>query len=89
MGKAGMDGARCGTYLGYGDHLCDGTEPCEPCREANREWMRAYRTERPSAYLKTKNRQNARTRAMTRLAQLHPGDMERLLQEEMERDDPA
>jgi hypothetical protein len=34
------DEAQCGTYSGYNSHLYFGEDPCEPCREANRQYKR-------------------------------------------------
>ena len=33
----------CGTNAGYFYHKNKGTEPCQPCRDANNAWRREYR----------------------------------------------
>lgn len=42
---------RHGTFGGYRRHLRVGTEPCPPCREANREQKRMERTGSPEKQL--------------------------------------
>ncbi|MFL6024581.1 MAG: HNH endonuclease [Marmoricola sp.] len=39
----------CGTYAGYGRHHARGEEVCPECREAHRQYMRAYKAARRAA----------------------------------------
>lgn len=43
MAKSSTPGLKCGTYAGYSRHQKRGEEPCEACRVAHREYMRAYK----------------------------------------------
>jgi hypothetical protein len=61
------DDERHGTYAGYQAGCSD-----ECCRAALREYMRNYRATNTKAYDLEKERTAARSRALWRLAELHP-----------------
>jgi hypothetical protein len=82
--KAAETVAVCGTRSGYQKHVREDTSPCTPCRIANREYMRKYR-ERPGVMDKELDRNLARSRALWRLAHLHPTQFAILVDEEMGR----
>lgn len=75
-------GATCGTYAGYQRHKREGTEPCTPCRKANRAYQAEYRARRPESVERDHQRRDARYRAFVRLAELHPGQFQILLDQE-------
>lgn len=83
------NGERCGTYNGYGDHKALGTDPCEPCLEANAAYMKQLRDARPGWYLKQRAYQAAKGRAYVRLAAMHPVIFEWLVRDELKRADRA
>lgn len=72
-----------GTYRGYKAHLRHGIDPCEPCRIANNEKMREYRASNPAFRQQQSQRNGTRYRAMLRLANAHPDEFRRLLNEEI------
>lgn len=81
--------APCGTYGGYQRHTRTGERPCEPCREANRAYMAAYRNTNP-AYAALNAAQNAaRSRALWRLADRYPRVFQRFYEAEMRREEGA
>jgi hypothetical protein len=84
--EAAMDatGGRCGTYAGYQTHGREGTTPCTPCRRANRAYIQEYR-KRPGIADKQARESAARSRALWRLADLHPAQFQILVDEEMGR----
>jgi hypothetical protein len=59
---------RCGTYAGYQQHGMAKQPPCEPCLKANRAYHRRY--------------EDARRRALTKLAHAYPARFRRILAEE-------
>lgn len=82
---ADLTGGRCGTYAGYQVHTKERTEPCPPCRRANADYMRALRARNPELLNKESLYGAARSRALTRLAALHPGQYEILIAQELDR----
>ena len=77
---------KCGTYAGWNQHQRRDEEPCDPCREANRIYMREYRKDLIRRGLPIQSlRERARGFAMTRLSHLYPEEFEALVEEEMAR----
>lgn len=76
--------ALCGTCSGYQTHKRNGTEPCGPCREANRAYMRRYRRAQPAVVELDKLRATVRARALAKLAAAHPEEFRRLYDAELE-----
>lgn len=74
-----------GTYATYQRHMKAGTQPCEECRAANREYARERR--RASAHVRRREADldAARRRAWVRLAQMHPAQYQALYAEEIGR----
>lgn len=72
------DDPRHGTRAGWIQHRKEGKTPCRPCRDANAEYMRAYR-ERTDNWREV---HNARSRALTRLAAAHPDEYRALYEDE-------
>lgn len=62
---------QCGTYSGYQRHGREGTERCDACKQANREYMRDYRQGSPRRHEEAA-RNNARSRALWQLANEYP-----------------
>lgn len=75
-----------GTYLGYQAHKRHQTEPCDQCRAANAANMRERRKQNPALIAWQTRTQEARRRALVRLAALHPSQFEALYAEEKEAD---
>lgn len=74
--------SRCGTRAGYIRHIKkDRTPPCAECREAHRIYMRKYREDSEHRQA-TRDGNNARTRALWRLADLHPAEFQQLVEDE-------
>lgn len=78
-----MEFDNCGTYAGWNRHQKAKTKPCEPCRLAQREYMRAYRAKNPDYVDRVVNQSAARSRALTRLAQQFPRQFGKLYREEL------
>lgn len=74
---------KCGTYAGYIRHYKRGEDVCEPCREAQREYMRGLRKRRPDLTKRDQHRATVRNRALGRLAERYPEEYEALLAEEL------
>jgi hypothetical protein len=74
---------KCGTYAGYQRHIYYKEPTCDRCREAQREYMRAYR-QRPAARRTVNAQQAARSRALWRLVDMHPGEFQLLYEAELE-----
>lgn len=72
----------CGTYGGYQRHKRQGTQPCWSCIEANRAYTAQWRAN-PERREREKRRENARKRALWRLAQEYPARFRQLVAEEM------
>ena len=72
-----------GTYAGYQIHIRDKTVPCDACREANRNYNRAYRERRPEYVEHARRYHLARSRALEQLRRAYPESFDRLFQEEL------
>ena len=44
-----VDATKCGTQAGYQQHHRHGTDPCEPCIDAHRAYMRNYKRDQRDA----------------------------------------
>lgn len=74
----------CGTYAAYQRHLLASEEPCEACKQAAREYRRAYRKVAPRGLADTtKARMRARSRARIKLSRLYRTAYEDLLAKEL------
>lgn len=78
-----IDDPRHGTYAGYQRHRHDGELACGPCREANRDYSRKFRSERPDVKARERASTRARSRALWRLADLHRDEYDRLYADEL------
>jgi acyl-CoA reductase-like NAD-dependent aldehyde dehydrogenase len=76
------DDPRHGTYAGAQQHQKEGSTPCRPCKDARNAYMAAFR--KGSAAWRDQN--NARSRALWRLADVHREEFDRLYVEERTRD---
>lgn len=76
----------CGTYAGWNRHRKDRTRTCDACREAARVYTANYRAARPDVRERERRENNARTRALWRLAHLHPAQFAALLDDELSAD---
>lgn len=65
---------RHGTYAGYQAHRREGKQACRACRLANNEYMANHR----KASDGWREQSRARSRALWRLADLHPEEFRRL-----------
>ena len=72
-----------GTYSGYQKELKRGLKTCLECRAARAAYIRNYRRTWVVKQLKHQAKQHARDKALRRLAELHPQDMQRLYDEEL------
>jgi len=75
----------CGTYAAYQRHKKRGIPIDDDCKAALREYMREYRENHPDTLKRDRRVATARSRALTRLANAHPGEYSRLLREERQR----
>jgi hypothetical protein len=77
------DTGRCGTYAGYQAHIkgTPKTEPCSPCRDAARRYANERR-KRVEVRRREMELDNARMRALSRLAAMHPSEYAALYEEE-------
>lgn len=78
-----MSRAECGTYAGLGAHRRADEDPCDACKRAGAAYMARWRKRRPDLHAENLATQEARSRALRRLARMHPRDMRRLYLEEM------
>ena len=76
-----MSDDRCGTYAGAQVHRRNREKPCDPCRLASNDYMRERRKQ-PHIREEEKKDTAARSRALWRLAALHPGEYQNLYREE-------
>jgi hypothetical protein len=60
---------------------------CPPCRRQMADYLAQWRKERPLAWGVEKVKQNARMRAMWRLARMHPVVFRALVDEELAKDE--
>lgn len=73
----------CGTYAGYIRHVkVTGDTPCDECRAAATLYQRLWRAN-PANRQRESVRKEARRRALSRLAAMHPTDYRLLYREEM------
>lgn len=73
-----------GSYAAYQYCRNHPDGPCAACREAANAYMRAWRARnQPTG---TSAHQRARARALRRLGRLYPADLQRLLHEELEKE---
>lgn len=73
----------CGTSAAYQRHKRNREEACEPCKQAQREAMAAYRASHPDSRIKEARKNNARQRALWRLAQERPARFQKLYEQEL------
>ena len=73
--------APCGTYAAYQRHKKLGETPCQPCKDANAAHQRQWRSD-PDNHARTQAANNARHRALQRLADEYPKRFLELLNEE-------
>ncbi len=71
-----------GTYGGAQLHRKRGEDMCDPCRKAAADYMRQYRRNRPDKYAQQRAVQDARGRALTRLAARHSVEFAAIYEEE-------
>lgn len=64
----------CGTYAGYARHHRQGEAPCDPCRDAAREYQRAYRATHSGTTDANRRGNRLRWKAMAELRRRHPGE---------------
>lgn len=74
----------CGTAAGYIRHIRAGEPACEDCRAAHTLYVRLWRAK--GGAQASRAYRDARGRALTRLARMHPTDYRALYQEERQRD---
>jgi hypothetical protein len=55
---------------------------CEPCREAARAYRRRWRTRNPAARKEEERMTNVRSRALWKLAAIHPTEFQALVADE-------
>jgi hypothetical protein len=80
--------ARCGTYAGAMAHPRRGEDKCEPCLKAARDYVK-NRRQRAEVRRAEYEQKTARTRALARLARLHPTEFRDLLAEESATREPG
>lgn len=73
--------APCGTRGAYIRHVKRGEVPCDPCRDAHRRYMSAYRDKRPEVRERDIDLLRVRRVATRRLIELHRDEFDRLLAE--------
>ena len=77
--------ADCGTYAGYQVHRMAKQDACGPCKAAANAYQAAYRKRNPQSVVRRLAAQEARRRALRRLAKRHPGEFRALYDEEKSR----
>jgi len=77
------DATEHGTHAGYRRHVDAGEPACDACLEGNAAYVQKWRIEHPASRGARNRYQNARGRAMTRLAQAHPGEFDVYMAEEL------
>jgi len=73
----------CGTYAGWNQHVKLRESPCEPCREAQRIYMRSWRERQPTKVAHHREKNAARSAALTRLSREFQGRFAQLYDEEL------
>lgn len=83
-----MTDPRCGQpgTAGYQAHRREGTEICQPCRDAYNAYTRARLHNDEKARTRHNRRKEARDRAKRRLAAEYPERYRQLVAEELRRD---
>jgi len=71
----------CGTYAAYQRHIKRGERPDTKCRKAAAEYSRRRR-QNPEVRRRQVAQDTARTRALSRLAKMHPAQYRVLYEEE-------
>lgn len=74
----------CGTSAGYIRHIRAGQTACDDCRAAHALYVRLWRARGGMAATRATN--EARRRAMARLARMHPTEFRALYLEERQRE---
>lgn len=74
----------CGTERGYRAHIHNGSEKCQPCKDAHAAEMRKQRARRPEAYSREEQANAARHRALARLAAEQPNRFRVIYFEELD-----
>jgi hypothetical protein len=74
----------CGTAAGYIRHVRAGEKACDDCRAAHTLYVRLWRAKGGMA--SSRAQRDARGRALTRLARMHPSEYRALYLEERNRD---
>jgi hypothetical protein len=72
-----------GTYGGYQAHKRIGEGPCTDCRRANSSYQAAWRRRNPASQSLNAERQAARDRALRKLAERFPAELESLYAAEL------
>ena len=80
------DDERHGTIAGASAHRREKSPLCDSCREVARNYMREFRATHPDLRKRERRTNKARSRALWRLADLHPDDFQRLVLDELRRD---
>lgn len=70
--------AECGTYAGYQRHKLRNEVACQPCREANRDYLREWRN-RPGNRAQGRAYGKAYNRAQADLIDVHRAEFNALL----------
>lgn len=78
------DDPRHGTPAGYQRHRRDQEQACQPCKGAARAYAAANRSKGGPAVARESAANRARSRALWRLADLHPAQFQALFCHEME-----
>lgn len=78
-----MSSEKCGTYAGWNAHQYAGENPCVPCREAARLYVREWRARGSEAVVRQQMMHRARSRAVWRLKDLHRADFDLLVADEL------
>ena len=76
----------CGTYAGAQQHRKRGEEVCQPCRNAAAAYLRDWRARNPQSRAKERQQNNARSRALWRLADEFPDRFRELVADELRAD---
>ena len=76
------DDGRHGTYAGYQRHKKDGETACRPCRAANTEYTKQYRSD-PTRRERDYATARASSRAAWRVVALHRAEFDRFYADEL------
>ena len=72
----------CGTYAGVSEHNRNKTSQCDACKLAQKQYMRRRRTD-DGIRAAERARNNARSRALWKLADRHRTEFDNLMKAEM------